>query len=57
MNSAPCINCFNVIRQLNIKKIIFSIENDFMIYKTNEYHTDHVSHGNRFIQKRGLIKA
>jgi deoxycytidylate deaminase len=50
MNSAPCINCFNVICELNIKKIIFSSTSDFEIHKTSEYHTDHVSHGNRFLK-------
>ena len=50
-NSAPCMNCFNVICKLNIKKIIFSSENnEFEIHKTSEYHTDHVSHGNRYLR-------
>ena len=53
-NSAPCINCFNVMRELNIKKIIFSSENDFEIHKTNEYSTKHISHGNRYLQSLGI---
>lgn len=48
-NSAPCINCFNIIRELNVKKIIFSTEDDFACFKTSEYHTTHISHGNRYL--------
>ena len=45
------MNCLNVICELNIKKIIFSSENDeFEIHKTSDYHTDHVSNGNRYLQ-------
>jgi len=54
MNSAPCINCFNVIRKLNIKRMIFSTDNDFKSCKTKEYMTDHVSHGNRMMKRNGL---
>jgi len=54
-NSAPCMNCFNVIKELNIKKIIFSIENDFKVFKTAEYHTTHVSHGNRFLRRQVAV--
>tara|TARA_X000000950_G_C13388442_1_gene447249 strand:+ start:51 stop:287 length:237 start_codon:yes stop_codon:yes gene_type:complete len=53
-NSAPCINCFNVISQLNIKKIVFTLDNDYKIYKTADYHTDHISHGNRYLQNKGI---
>jgi len=36
---------------LNIKKIIFSSENnEFEIHKPIDYHTDHVSNGNRYLQ-------
>ena len=50
-NSAPCKNCFNVICQLNIKKIIFSSdENSFEIHKPKDYKTTHISHGNRYLQ-------
>lgn len=45
------MNCFHIICELNIKKIIFSSENEnFEIHKTNEYTTKHVSHGNRYLQ-------
>lgn len=49
-NSAPCKNCLDIIQTLNIKKIIFSTEDDFASYKTNEYQTNHISHGNRYLR-------
>lgn len=49
-NSAPCKNCFDIISELKIKRIIFSTENeDFKIIKTQDYKTEHVSNGNRFL--------
>jgi hypothetical protein len=58
-NSAPCQSCFNVISELHIKKIVFTAENDFEIHKTSEYHANHISHGNRYLQnlKRQIIKG
>ena len=50
-NSAPCLNCFNVICQLNIKRMIFSTDTDFISYKPADYNTTHVSHGNRFLNQ------
>ena len=50
MNSAPCKNCFNVIDKIGIKKIIFSSqENTFEIHNTNNYSTNHVSNGIKFL--------
>jgi hypothetical protein len=49
-NSAPCIDCLNMIQKLNVKRIVYSTENDFKIYKTMDYTTDHISNGNRYIQ-------
>lgn len=49
-NSAPCSHCHHVISLLNIKKIVFSIDDGFVSYKTEDYTTDHISHGNRFIK-------
>ena len=49
-NSAPCMNCFKVISELNIKKIVYSIEgNDFNMCKPCEYQTKHLSVGNRLL--------
>ena len=55
MNSAPCSNCFNVIRKLNIKRMIFSTDEDFTSCKTEEYQTNHVSHGNRMMKRKGIV--
>ena len=49
-NSAPCKNCFNIISELKIKRIIFSTEDEnFQIVKTENYKTEHISNGNRFL--------
>lgn len=48
-NSAPCKNCFDIISELNIKKIIFSTHDNFEIHKPCNYSTNHISHGNRFL--------
>lgn len=48
-NSAPCINCFEMILSLNIKKMIYSIDNDFICCKPSDYSTNHMSQGNRFL--------
>jgi hypothetical protein len=38
-----------MILSLNIKKMIYSIENDFICCKPSEYSTTHISQGNRFL--------
>lgn len=49
-NSAPCKNCYSVINELGIKRIIFSSdEEEFTIVKTSDYHTEHISNGNRYL--------
>ena len=49
-NSAPCKNCYSVINNLGIKRIIFSTEHeDFTMVKTSEYYTEHISNGNRYL--------
>ena len=44
-----------MILRLNIKKIIFSTENDFEIHRATDYQTKHVSNGNRYIRARNII--
>ena len=52
-NSAPCKNCYSVISKLGIKQIIFSSdENEFITIKTSDYHTEHISNGNRYLSVR-----
>ena len=49
-NSAPCKNCYSIINELGIKRIIFSADEDeFTIVKTSDYNTDHISNGNRYL--------
>ena len=49
-NSAPCMNCFKVISELNIKKIVYSMDgNEFNMCKPCEYKTKHLSVGNRIL--------
>ena len=49
-NSAPCMNCFKVISELNIKKIVYSMDdNKFNMCKPCEYETTHLSVGNRLL--------
>ena len=50
-NSAPCSNCARVISDLNIKKIVYSTEDGFISMKAENYKTDHISHGNRHVQR------
>jgi len=49
-NSAPCQNCYSVINELKIKRIIFSTDDEkFAIFKTSDYYTEHISNGNRYL--------
>lgn len=50
-NSAPCSNCAKVINHLNIKKIVYSTDDGFISIKAENYKTQHVSHGNRHVQR------
>ena len=49
-NSAPCKDCSEMITKLNIKRIVFSTDTDFEVYKPLNYSTKHVSSGNRHIR-------
>ena len=50
--SGPCIDCFNKIKKLNIKKIIYSCNNNCVtISKPKDYTPVHVSLGRRFISR------
>jgi tRNA(Arg) A34 adenosine deaminase TadA len=44
-NSAPCVNCLEVIKQHNIRKIIFNLNNEFFEYNSKDYHTNHRTFG------------
>jgi hypothetical protein len=48
--SAPCLDCLHVINTLNIKKIIFSSnDNTFKTYKPNECEICHESQGRKYL--------
>ena len=50
-NSAPCINCLEVIKDLNIKKLIFSLDDGFEVWKPREFETSHISMGGKHVNK------
>lgn len=50
-NSAPCLDCLNMIRYYNIKRIIFYLELNYYIMRPNDYHTTHQSYGKIFIDR------
>ena len=50
-DSRPCKNCYNIIRGLGIKKIIYSTDNnDYNSFKTNKYKPENISLGYSFIE-------
>jgi tRNA(Arg) A34 adenosine deaminase TadA len=42
-NSAPCIDCLKVIKKLNIKKIIFKLNEEYYVLNPQDYETSHMS--------------
>ena len=49
-DSRPCTNCYNIIKGLGIKKIIYSTDkNDYDICKTCKYKPENTSLGYNFI--------
>ena len=42
-NSAPCIDCLNIIKKLNIKKIIFKLNEEYYVLNPHDYNTSHIS--------------
>ena len=52
-NSTPCNNCLNIIKGLNIKRIVFSSgENEFTSCRPCEIDINHTSAGSKFLNKR-----
>ena len=47
-NSAPCMKCLNVIKQLNIRKIIFNLDNEYYEYNSKDFYTDHRTFGDLY---------
>ena len=52
-DSRPCVNCYQKIKELGIKKVIYSTEDSCIeCKKVSEYYTDKSSLGYSYIQKR-----
>ena len=49
-DSAPCVNCLNVIKLYNIKRIIFCLDNEYYIINPNTPYELHESHGHKYAQ-------
>lgn len=48
-NSAPCIDCLNTIKKLDIKKIIFYQDERITVINPKIYFNDHMSHCQKYI--------
>jgi tRNA(Arg) A34 adenosine deaminase TadA len=53
-NSAPCVKCLAVIKRLNVKKIIFNLDNEYFEYNSKDYHTTHRTFGDIYFSERTL---
>ena len=49
-DSAPCVNCLNVIKLYNIKRIIFYLDNEYYIINPNTNYKLHETHGHKYMQ-------
>lgn len=50
--SAPCVNCLNMMKYLDIKRVVYSKENDkFVSCKPCELEITHVSAGSKHLEK------
>ena len=51
--SMPCVNCMNVIRDLNIKRVVHSTANgNICIRRPPDYESDHITMGQRVYDKK-----
>jgi len=50
-NSAPCLDCLNMIKYYNIKRIIFYLELKYYVMRPEDYITTHQSYGKIFMDK------
>ena len=49
-DSAPCINCLNIIKLYNIKRIIFYLDNEYYIINPHAQYKQHTTQGYKYIQ-------
>ena len=47
-NSAPCVKCLAVIKRLNVRKIIFNLNNEHFEYNSKDYYTSHRTFGDMY---------
>jgi hypothetical protein len=50
-NSAPCVKCLAVIKRLNVRKIIFNLDNEYFEYNSKDYYTTHRTFGDMYYRK------
>ena len=50
-NSAPCIKCLSKIQELNVRKIIFNLNNEYFEYNPKDYNTTHRTFGDMYFCK------
>lgn len=51
--SAPCVNCLSMMKFLDIKRVVYSTDNnEFISCKPCEIEITHVSAGTKFLEKK-----
>lgn len=50
-NSAPCVDCLTLIRQFNIKRIVFYNGQEICFYNPYKFETTHISYGKLYINE------
>ena len=49
----PCVNCMNVIRDLNIKRVVHSTtDGNICVRKPPDYESNHITMGQRVYDKK-----
>ena len=46
-DSAPCLNCFNCMRQLGVKRVVYVENSKLISKKIKDYTTNYTTTGNR----------
>ena len=55
-DSAPCARCATFMKSLNIKNVVYSnADGQLTKCRVKDYTTNHISQGNRFIDRGGMI--
>ena len=50
-NSAPCMKCMDIIREMNIHKIIFNMDKKHLEYNPKSFVTTHRTFGDKFYER------